>query len=105
MEELMVVQIRRVLVACFLLCSVFVLSCDEGAIRTLGAKVGLRGQDTGTAAVKAIRDISAYQDTDFNQRLMLAVLVQPPAMAATPPRVKRNTLDATQVASRLALYA
>lgn len=85
--------------------------CDESSVRTLGATVGLRGQDAGNAAVLALEKISDYEQVDYSQRQMVQILVQPKQVLDLPPSqlnpllaVPRYQLDAKQIQNRIELY-
>lgn len=95
---------RNVFGACLIICALLIPACDEGAVRTLGSKVGLRGQDVGKAATKAVKDLIAYEQVDYNQRLTVAVLVQPEGYAAMPT-IGHNRIKANEIAGRIALYS
>lgn len=71
----------RKLLALLLLGLLLLSGCDEAAVRKVGAKVGMRGQDVSSSAITALTNLKNLEAVDFSQRTVAAVIVQP-----EPPR-------------------
>ncbi|HEY6243763.1 MAG TPA: hypothetical protein VIX17_07450 [Pyrinomonadaceae bacterium] len=93
-------------ISALLIAGLLILSgCDEGAVRKLGAKIGSRGQDVGTAAAKVIAELDEFEQVDYEQRLRVGILVRPPAMGTEDlPIVDHNKLEQDQITQREKLY-
>jgi hypothetical protein len=104
-EEMVHFRLKHIFGPCLIICLILVAGCDEGAVRSLGSKVGLRGQDVGKAATIALNELKAYESVDYHQRLNVAVLTQPQGNAANLPTIRHNRLNADEIASRIALYS
>jgi hypothetical protein len=73
-------RLRALFTIFILLPALLSIGCDEKAVRQLGSKVGLSGQDVSSAAITALNEIKALEPEDYSQRTIAAIVVTP-----TPP--------------------
>lgn len=94
----------RRLSAILIICALFFSGCDEAAVRQVGAKVGMRGQDVSSAAITALSNLADLEAVDYSQRTVAAIIVQPPQTLNTLPTVEHNDQLLEQIQLRIAAY-
>jgi hypothetical protein len=96
-------KIRIPLVSLLILLLVFTSACDPGAVRQVGARVALRGQESCDAALEVYSKVDAAADTDKMQQDLITVLTRPAQSKLPLPDKPRVSFEA-QLGPRIKAY-
>lgn len=84
-------------------CSLLIAGCDQAAIRQVGARTALRGQESCDAALKVYARLDSLADLDKEQQDFVTLLTRPAASTLPLPDKPRAPFE-VQLAPRVRAY-